>query len=265
MNALSYAINKIKMIDIPTEILNIAFTEYNTFGNRMFSLDEKIISTFVRPVVLVDMNVVGGVHLTVSLDRCNLRDLNEREYIVEVPKNVVGGASILSALSITTGPMLNYGASNLGSSSQLLNAGETTMDNMSEGSVMQTARLQVIGENTILVQDVAAIRLTGGSLRLVVTNNDNLENITTRAYPAFKHLVMLGLRAYIYNYVKVKMDKGYIYSGHELGIIKETISEWNDASTMYEEYLRGTWAKIAYINNKQSMSRSVSSMIGNSL
>jgi hypothetical protein len=264
MNAITKAISEL-YYRIPPELLNIVFAENAYSLQNGLSLDEVIMNKVIRPRVLVDCNLVGGIETNVLLDYCSITSLPNSEYIINVPKTLTNGKSIITALSLFTNV---YGSTGYnfkgGNSNQLTTAGMTMMDNVGYTSIVHTSRLELIAENTVLVQD-PAIPIVNGTMRCMVENSANLENISPRNYHVFANLVEYAVKAYCYNTFYVKLDKGYLYGGHELGVIKELIDNYSDMNTMYSEYLTTTWKKVAFMNNSNAMDRYLNSMIGNNI
>jgi len=261
MNAITKAISDV-YFEIPKEILDLVFLENNMGLNNVFSLDAYIVNKVIRPKVLVDSNLVGGIEMLIPINKCAVTLLPNNEFIIDVPKVLTGGRSIIVALSLVSTISNNYNTGYTGPGQDLLNAGMTMGGNLSHSRVAQTSRLELLGESTILVQD-PSILLTDGSLRVKIENSSNLENINPRSYIAFSHLATLAVKHYIYTNSVVKLDKASIYGGHELGIIKDIISEYKDAGTEYREYLTTKWRKILFMNDSKSYSRSIATSIGN--
>lgn len=262
MNAIGYALNRIKLA-IPPEILTIAFTEYNAVAKSMVSLDEHILATVIRPIVLVDCNIVGGIQTTIPLNQCDINFLNNREFIVSVPKNLTNGKSIITLLSLVSNVLYNQ-ATTFMSMSPLQSAGLNTMNNVGTTNIVQTSRMELIADNLVLIAD-PTINLVNGMLRCMIENMNNLENINPRSFDAFGELCVKAVKSWIYNYMKVKLNKGYIYGGHELSTVTEIIDSYSDSFNEYREYLNTKWGKIAFINNSVAMDRYVRSMLSNTL
>lgn len=133
------------------------------------------------------------------------------------------------------------------------------MNALSDLNIVQTSRLEVIGENTILVVDPMYIG-GNGILKCTVENPKNLENINPRSYMAFSALVVIAAKAYIYNRLRVPLDKGYVTGGHELSVVKEIVESYSDAASIYlEEILK--WKKVAFLNNNISKASFIQSMM----
>ncbi len=262
MNAVNKALTELRYT-IPEDILNIGFMERNTRINQVISLDERIMSTVIRPRVLVDCNLVGGIMTKVDLNRCNIVNLADREFVVEVPKILTNGKSIVSLLSIVSNVIYSQSTA-YSSMSPLSSAAMNMFNNLSTENVVQTSRLELIGDNTLIVQD-PTIHLMNGILRCYIENNTNLENFNPRSYISFSKLVTLAVKSYLYNTCKVKLDQGYIYGGHELGVITEIIDSYSDSEELYQEHLNTVFRKVSFINQSENMSRYIKSMLGNTM
>jgi len=269
MNAISYAQNVLQF-SIPTEILNIGFGENSPIINNNISIPERILTSVIRPRVLVDCNLVGGITTKIDTNKCNLTVLSAMEWVIKVPIHLTNGKSIISAQSLVSPVSQNSnhhigGPNHLGyTNSELLQAGSKLMGNLSMRHVYQTARLEVIGENTIIVYEPSD-PIHGAILHCTVENHANLENISPRSYPAFSELCVHAVKSYLYNKLRVKLGQGYIYSGHQLDVVKEIVDSYGDSELAYTEYLRDVWQKVAFMNNTQAFDNLITSMIGNNL
>lgn len=266
MNAINKALNEVRF-NIPLEVLNVAFIENEPYlarvNNQIISLDERIRNSVIKARVLVDCNMVGGVPIVIYLSRCRINELLPGEYIIEVDKELTNYKSIVTVLSIVS----NFGYVNtasFGYTSPLLTSANNMYNNLSNETIMQSSRLELIGDNTILVKD-PSMYLFNTAMRCVVENDENMANLNPRFIPAFAKLVVLATKSYIYNRCKVKLDQAYLYGGHELNSITEFIDGYSDAESMYQEYLHLEFKKIMYMNPSSNMTRWVRSMFGNNI
>jgi len=262
MNAITKAISDIKF-QIPIEILNLGFVEKSHRVNQIISLDERIMSEIMRPRILIDCNLVGGIETRVDLNRCKITPLDNREFVVEVPKALTNNKNIITALSVVSNVVYSQSMA-YADMSPFESVASNMMSNLGTENVVQTSRLELIGDNVVLIQD-PNMHFMNGVLRCMVENNTNLENINPRSYLAFSKLCVLGVKSYIRNKMRVKLNQGQIYGGHELGVVKDIIEEYSDAEEMYQEYLNTTWRKISFINDSDAMSRYTKSMLGNTI
>lgn len=250
MGAINKAIADV-YFSIPIEILNIAFND--TIAPTNPSMDDIILSRVIRPKVLVDCNLVGGVTQYIDIGNCFVHDYTNAisyEFIVDVPKKLTGGRSIISAIGLFTSmPSIH----SIKQGSPVTGQIGRMMNNTAPPTPMATARLELVGENKVLVVD-PVYHIFGGSLKCVIENADDLSNITPRAQPMFSKLVLLAVKAYIYNNLVVRLGKGYIYNGHELGIVTDLINDYSSALADYNEYLDTVWSKVAYHTDKQRLS-----------
>ena len=257
MNALSKALVDLSF-NIPKEILSIAFNDNPVFAVQ--SVDETILNQVIRPKILPDCNIVGGVQIYVDVDNCYVYDYSDNtmtEFVIDVPKPLTNNRSIIAPIGLFLGVRNAIIPS---SDNPVLSALGQQMNAAAPADAIGTSRLELIGENKIVVTNPAAMFI-GGKLKCVVENDSNLSNISPRSYITFSQLVTLGVKAYIYNHLIVKLGKGYIYNGHELGIVNEIISEYATANEEYYTFLRERWAVVAFHNDKERLSNHIKSML----
>ncbi len=255
---------------IPKEIIQLALKEATVMANAYASTDEKLLAAIIRPRALVDMNIVGGVSLSIDLSRCTITSTEYNdEFIIVVPKTLTANRSILSANTIYTRPVgqnnFNTGTisrSNISTNTTLLDMGGQLISGYgTEGNILTTSRLEVIGENTIIVQERTGL-FARGSMECTVVNSMNLENIKPASYIAVGKLFTLCVKAWIYNTLIIKKDKGYLYHGQELPIINEKIDEYAEMEEMYTEYIETTWRKIAAMNDTRRYGTAIQQLMG---
>jgi len=145
-----------------------------------------------------------------------------------------------------------------------LATGINMMNNLESENVIQTSRLELIGDNIVLVQD-PTIHLINSILRCMVENDSKLSNIKPRSYIALSKLFTLALKSYIHNHLIVKLDQGFIQGGHELGVISNIITDYADAESEYQEHLATVVTKVLFMNDSDAMSRHIKSMISNTM
>ena len=262
MNAIQKALTDVKFT-IPLEVLVIAFSESDRTLNNMINIDDRMMSAVIRPRVLVDCNIVGGIETRIDINRCNISWLSNREFIIEVPKELTDGRSIITVLSLVSNVVYTQ-STMYGDMPSSLSAGINMMNNLGTETIVQTSRLELISDNVVLASD-PNIHLMNGIMRCIVENSPNMENINPRSYLAFSKLIILAVKSYIYNTLVVKLDKGYIYGGHELGIIKDIIDNYSTAEEDYQEYLNTTWKKVSFFNDTEKMGRFTRSMLANTI
>jgi hypothetical protein len=262
MNAINYGLSYIKRY-ISEELLTITFKENSRRVNQIIGLDERIRTKVIQPVIMVDANLVGGITTKIPVNDCNVKTMDTNELIIEVPKTLTGGKSILSALSLVSNH-LTPNSYVPGAQSPIESAAVNMMNNIGSADIIQTSRLELIGDNIVIVQ-AQNLYLTNTVLMVKVENDNKLNNLNPRSYPDFGELCILGTKAYIYNYMRHKIGKGYIYGGHELSTIKEELDSFADADAMYKDFLKTKWRKIAFLNDNIAKDNFIQSMIANTL
>jgi len=249
---------------IPREILNLAFKNTNAYNNTVEGIDDTIMTNVIRKKLLVDLNLSSQETIVIELDNCQLLYHDTIKTAYHIPKTLTDGRSIVSALSILSGYHM-HGDSLLSNhqlqSSSVLDNSINLMNSLDNVNIRQTARIDLIGENTILI-DQGMLDNMAINLSVVVENDDNLNNINPRAFLKLSHLAVLLTKAYIYNSMVIEINKGVLYNGHELGIIKDIIDEYKDAQEQYTEYYDTVWKKVAFMQNEKSMDKFITSMFG---
>lgn len=268
MNPITKALDEVSF-RIPREILQKVFIDpYQQYRDLPMDIKERIRFLVLQQRVLVDCNLVGGVERPIPLDGIPY-ETTDGGYtkVFRVPKSKTNGRSIVSVLDVTYGNMFNtqagYGVHSYGRSSPVLTAAANVMEAQLRTSYVGTARVDLIGENVIMVQD--SILLPGNLyVRVILENDENLNNIKARSYPVFSKLVELAVKSYIYNNYAIRLDMGELHGGANIGRFKDIVDGYADAETMYQEHLEEKWAKVAFMNDQESFQRFISLTIGGS-
>lgn len=262
MNAIIKAVQDIKF-NIPLEVLQVGFVENFDRVNHITSLDDRIINSVIRPRVLVDCNLIGGVTVKIDIDKCNVLQLPTREYIVEVPKNLTSNRPIIACLSLVANHIGMLHNPYMGNN-DILTQGTHMMNSLATETVIQTSKLELIGENTILVNE-PHMGLLNATIRVIIAYDDMLTNLHPRSFLEFSNLCRLAVKSYIYNNCTVKLDQGYIWAGHELGKLGEIIESYADAEEMYKEHLETVMRRVLFYNDPNNTARLIATMLGNTI
>lgn len=253
---------------IPGQILKEVFSpKFYAGRNTPVSLDEQITHLVIKPRVLVDCNLVGGAEIFVSLDGLPVQQPNDFTAIFHIPRERTQGRSIISALSVGyTSPSLAAASASMGgvqpsSNTPVMGAAMAMMDSYSPIPVTSTAKVQLIAENTVMIRDVSPI-MPNGYLRCVIGNDDNMSHLQLRSIPQFCKLAELAVKAFIYNESVINIDMAKLTGGLDLGKYKEIVDSYNEAETMYEEYLEKTWSKVSFFNDRETFQRHLRLYIG---
>lgn len=274
MNPIRKALDEVRYV-IPLPILQRAFLDRQSSwkASPNVSLDEQITSLVIRPRVLVDCNLIGGIHALIDLTGLPQEKAADYLTVIHIPKSRTEGRSIMSALSVGF-QSLSYlsGWGSVASTSALAATGSfdnTALSTTAAGvlaafdriPMTSTARCDLVAENTIVIRD--AINLPPSpTLRCVLANGENMENLPLRAYRQFAELVKHAVKAYIYNQLLVQIDRGELQGGVELGTFKDIVSEYRDSEQNYQDYLTQSWEQIAFMADDSQYSRFILMMTG---
>ena len=100
MNPISVAVLQIKYA-IPPELLRITFQEdLKVWRGAPISIDSSILNRVIRPRVLLDTNLVGGVYDLISLEGLQATIIDDLSVIYTIPVTRTQNRLILSVLSI---------------------------------------------------------------------------------------------------------------------------------------------------------------------
>ena len=80
--------------------INTKRTVLDNINNQIVSLDDRILNTVIRPIVLVDCNLVGGIDMSIDLFLVDVARQPDYGYIITIDKKHTGGRSILAAYDI---------------------------------------------------------------------------------------------------------------------------------------------------------------------
>lgn len=250
---------------IPRPILNAVFLKRaERWRAAPASLEAEIRRQVVDARVMIDCDLVGGTDTYIPLANVPMERIDNFESVYVIPKELTQDRSILSVLSICfTDPQLvtSYGTATNWTNSTTLQAGQAMMDAHAMIPINSSHRVQLIGENVVSLRD-NVILPNNVYLRCILQNSSEMHHIQRRSYPAFTKLVVLAIKSHIYNEYIVEMDVGELRGGQTLGTFKRIIDEYADSEEEYTEYLTKVWAKIEFMNDKESFGRYIRLSMG---
>jgi len=232
---------------------------------RSNNVKELIKQKVIHPRVLVDCNLVGGAEIKVPLDDVPF-EVTENDYthIYRIPKSKTNGRSIVSVLDVSYGTMyqtlaFNGNGNNRGGAA--LQLGAAVMEAQVRPAHVNTARVTLVGENTVMVQDSVMIT-TNLYLRCVIEHDEYMSHLKPRSYRQFAELVRLAVQAYIYNQYSIMMDMAELQGGMQLNSFKTTVDKYENSEDEYQTYLTEKWQKIDFMNDDEKMKRFVGLLVG---
>lgn len=273
MNAIQKAISEVKYL-IPKAILEKAFI--NRFSNwrqpTETNVDEQISALVIRPRVLVDCNIVGGTQAMVPIGDIPYERPDGVTTVMRIPKSRTQNRSINSVLHVAflsqaqngawgNAVGLGGGSFDHGDNSATMGGAAAMMAAVDKIPVTSTAAVQLIGENVIMVRDVISMPMNS-YLRCILSNDDNLNNIQIRSYPAFVKLVEYAVKSYIYNTLVIEVDMAELQGGYNLGVFKTVMDSYSDAEQNYQDHLKNKWQAVAFMNDAISYRRLLKLAIG---
>lgn len=242
---------------IPREAIQMVFGTKRK--NR--SIDHEITYRCIRTKIIPDCDIVGGQKMTVPLNSCEIRYKDDDGMIVFVPYNLTKRLEIISPMTIYNTMEINI-AKQTSLSGGILGSAQKVFDGHKDRGLEITARLSLIDNNTVKVEDFLH-RHEEMVMEVLVSNDPNLLNLQPKARMHFSELVELGVKAYMHNDLVMRVERGEIYRGHSLDAINVWINENKEAHKEYKEYLNTTWAKVLYMNDSENMSDFIDQMIPN--
>lgn len=264
MNPIQHALNQCIATGVPREVLMRAFYDVKQYNNLdvrdlFFHLQDQVIYRFLLPA----MNVVGGNRQIIELGdiQPEIRDRFTRIY--RIPMSMTQGRSIVSALSVSYGAYLNTGSVAYpgAGGSQLLNSAQQLVNSVSAPQINSTDQVALIGENVIMIRD--AIQMFGGvNLECYIEHDKNLAGMNIRAYQKFTEMVILAVKAYIFNKLRIQMDMGFIHAGHELGAMRDVIMEYSDSHEELMRVISTDWARVSKISDWDTHKKHINMQFG---
>lgn len=269
MNPITKALSDISY-RIPREILIEVFSPKSYFWrDQPINYEEQIRNMVIKSRVMVDCDLVGGTEVLISLYGVPSQTLSTDRLVTvyNIPKDKTQGRSITSVISLAyvNGPSAAYmNAANSFDACTVTDlniAAKAVMDAASSLPLPSSAKVQLIGENTVMIKDTIAVAGTG-LLRCILANDENFSHLQIRSIPAFSRLCELAVKSYIYNNYTIKIDRARIEGGAEIGRFREIVDGYSDAEEMYQDYLKNVWTKVAFMNDRETFERFTKMMIG---
>ncbi len=256
---ISYVIDRIAgrgSIDIPRRILEVVFRDEWMDKQGPVSIESKILMWVIKDRVIRDTDLVHGEEILVDLYKIAPMSVDEYAMIYVIPPEMTNNREIVSCINVSYVPfganVQHRGGTSLAfapmMSNDLTSAASQVMNSVGSIPNVSTARVDIVGHNTIRVTDRQRLQ-QAYVLRCYVTNDSFLNNISPRAYDTFAKLCTLALKAYCYNHIMFVMGDHYLERGKELGVFKQTIEKWEDCANEYYLYKEEQWAVQGIIMN----------------
>ena len=258
MTPISTAIQRV-LREVPREILKQGFMpkRYDPVrGDRYFdnvdtiSLDEQIRELVIEGRVAVDCNITGGTEVLLPMRNADREYVDSWNIIYRFPANILGKRKITQVHEMIYGLTQGLAGSTAtgfdSRNSGVLKDVRNLIRATNGVAMMGTAYVQLLNHNTILVNDSNQV-MGDAAVRCTITHEPNFNDIKVPYYRDFGEMVVLAVKAHIYNTLVVDLDEGFIRGGAALGRIREIIDGYADANQMYNEFVDNVWPKLAIL------------------
>lgn len=270
MNPIQKAIVDLKYA-IPPEILREAFITVpfrtsmapSAIRNVPVSLDHQIRQHVIDKRVIPDLNLIGGVEVTIPFDDLVPDNVDPYNTIYTVPKQKTQGRTITRIKSLTIGQGSVMGTTNMGmeGASPMLDAVSGVMAAALPIPLVSTAYVQLIGENTILINDNMALP-HNIYLRCSLEADSDFSHWAAGAYHHFCQLVEFATKAHIHNLLIIQIGMAQLSGGQELGKFKEIVESYSDANENYKTFLHDVMRTVSILQDPEQHRRHLRMLIG---
>lgn len=243
------------------------------WSTQPMDLDFLIRSNVIDTRVRSDCNLIGGMQVLINLSGYPREVPDERSSLYHVPMEATQGRQIVSPHSVSYGygysiaysnynpffdQMMQGGCGNAG----ILTVANQLYSSMSNMPIVESARVQMISPNTILIQDQVRIP-DRVYLRATLEHDSEMSELQPPAQRAFSNLCVLAVQAYIYNSLIIEVNRAQISGGFEIGEFKNQLDMLSDSDELYRTYLDETWYKTSRMSDHETHLRHVRNMMGN--
>lgn len=274
MDPVQYALNNLRH-KIPAQVLQLVFGPQQMGATPMgwgydpssHNLDHNIYERVLLSRVHPDLNLFGSMQVRIPLQGLEAEYVDYQTRVYRIPYERTDGHRLVGVQSLHY-TSSQYGLDNTmghsyagGGESSMTSAAGEVVDSVSDLPISQTARLQIIGDNVVMVRDSYQHYSHDAMLVGICEFDDLISQLNPGAYPVYAELVEYATKAYIYNHLVVMLDQGALHAGMELGRIRELVDDYRDANELYQQTYNERWKVTAFTNDRPRMSRYISGMI----
>lgn len=271
MNAIMYGLKKIRQA-IPLEILNVGINlDVPRELVHTSSTDEKIVSKIIRPIVLVDTNIVGGMEVDINLSGIQVQYDYYNNMIWHVPMERTMNREIINPIGIGSvlmgSPPVGMGMPN-GAFGNSTGAGAGCFNHTFASSQSErianshsisysdfNPHVDLLGPNTVILHGANFLGQQTLALKAVIEHDNNLNDLQPRAYDQFGQLCVLAAKMHLYNTLVIAMGRGYLDGGQDLGPFQSIVESYDGAFAEYHEFLSETWGRVMFQNDTRRKER----------
>ncbi len=263
MSIITHGISRIKL-KINEKILKLAFLEpHERFRTVPVSYESRILAKVIRPQVMMDCQLIGGMEVFVELDTVEREQIDQLTTVYYIPKERTDGRAIITPMAITymNPTTLNSLATNATCNRGSAMAGiGSIIDSYMPVPPVSDATVTLIGENTVMVKNNMMVP-QGAFLRCLVEYDENFSILRPKVWPEFEKLMEYAIKQYIWVKLDYDLDMGQLVAGHELGVVRRIVDRFEDAQEKYEEQLK-RMRRILYMHDRVRYARFVGLLVG---
>lgn len=236
--------------NIPEEILDLAFRKYENIPSQLnLSLHDLIRQKVIRGRMLRDCNIVGGKIKQIVLSQDYLEDITYgyaesslmigKYCLYRIPTEEREGVALAEVNGITYPS--NLGGSHLNIAGY---GGGATLPIVANGVLDAQTYQSSTSRPTPELLSGDLVRLNPPQYNHIdwvlscrLCYDDSFSNINQAAIIPLTRWAICAVKAYIYNYLVIKLDRGAVEFGSELGRVKEVIDKYSEEDVRYWELL----------------------------
>lgn len=230
---------------IPIEILDLGLRDFKNW-RRTINIDT-LIDKNILSEMYEDMSISRGVKINIPIRDMNIIYSTQDECVLEMKPSLYPGRKLMSVTELIVGGVLSnqYGydrnpLDELNSSvgEQLIGAFDTGLECISDREVY-------------VANDINNFK--DGELVVLLSYGTDMREINHHYYMRIGELAIKKAESWLYNKLKIKMNTGTIYRGHNIESINNIIDKWEDTYKEYHTEMNTIGSKLLFMNDKRSM------------
>lgn len=258
MDIINFAIREI-LFTIPRDVLRLAYIPKESWRRAPISLEEQIRAITIVGRVIVATDIVGGDTIIVDLAGLESKHLDRYNYVFEIPPERLNDRTIMTVKNVKYMAYSSVNNSYIPGTSpntpnyinDVSSAASRAMDSLSNIPNVSNAEAIVVGHNTVMIKNHLITSMVT-QLECIVTNDENLSNLSIRSAPDFAQLCRYAVESYIFNQLRIGLDRGYLEGGVEIASIKNYVDTLSDAEQNYQTFLKEVWSGVTTMNDRRT-------------
>lgn len=255
-NAINIALTEIEF-RIPPEILNYVFTD-RLPHEATYSPSEMLLNRVIRTKVFDDMNLSGGRPTNIPLlesyiEKLTFDTADRYQHtgpfsIFRIPPEIRENEPIIAVNALTywgnySGQVPHLAGHNQGAT--FTTAGAAVLQSHTGSGSPPKPNIEIMSGDLIKLYPTQH-NFIPWQLNCRIGYDKDFTNLNSDAITIFKQLCLEASKMYIYNKVVIRLDKGQIDAGYELGEVKRIIDSYAEAPARYDELLPRMQAAMSY-------------------